>query len=600
MTQVSEPFPLFYDTDGTPLEGGQIYVGVANLDPRTNPVSLFIDEALTIPLGQPVRTVAGRPSYQGSPIRIYSGAALVSVQVLDRNGVPVVNAPTIAQVSAGDITFLPAGTGAVSRPVNVKLQEIEISVTDYGAVNSLLANSSPGFQNAVNRVQALGGGVVRVPAGFYRLDSAVTVSQNGVTIRGDGMQNTVVVPATAAMNAFVFERGGGLPIAHCTISDLDIAPSAAITDCIRVIDHFWFTARNVRFPATSPGSFASGINLYNGATAYLAMLENIFTLNPNGQVGVRVGENGTGDIQNVFLYNCHLNNASVSGLRVKQVGGLVWLGGEALSCNRGATFEAGGTNRIKAVFCTNIFFDNATNETVRITVDATTARLSGIGFTGCSMNFSQSGQGVLIAGQASSTGRLERVRFNGCDILLNRQAGVTMANCRDVELISCNVQGNSVVGTGSFAGLFADNGVEGLRVIGGSYGGGDEFAATQSYGIQLSAGASQVRVAEVDLAGNATGPLLDSGVTNIVIRDCIGLVTSSQGGARVLSGGTSVVVDPGLGVGFSINDVQATPKGDVAERWWVEAVTASTFKIQLASVAAADRDFTWSVRTKGA
>lgn len=53
------PFEYFTDTNGDPLDDGYIYVGVANLDPETNPISVFYDSALTIPVAQPIRTVAG-------------------------------------------------------------------------------------------------------------------------------------------------------------------------------------------------------------------------------------------------------------------------------------------------------------------------------------------------------------------------------------------------------------------------------------------------------------------------------------------------------------------------------------------------------------
>lgn len=573
--------------------GGDLYFYTTG---TLTPATVYSDAALTTPLDQPVQVAAGGlvPAIYLDPDVTYRRRIVWEDATLTTDDVDPYQPLSSAQSS-----FTQSGTGAVARTVQGKLQEVQVSVTDYGAVNSLLANSTAGFQAAVDRVSAMGGGIVFVPAGSYRLDSVVTVSTNGVVIRGAGMQNTVIVPATAGMNAFLFQRGDSNPIAHCTISDLEIAPSAAITDCIRVIDHFWFTARNVRFPSTG-GSFVTAINLYNGATAYLAMLENIFALNPNGQVGVRVGENGTGDIQNVFLYNCHLNNATGSGLRVLNVGGLVWMGGEALSCDRAAVFSAGGADRIKAVFCTNVFFDNATNEELRITVDASTARVSGISFCNCSFNFSQSGQGVLIAGNASIPGRMERVRFDGCDVLLNRQAGITLANCHDIKFSMCNVQGNSVAGTGSFVGLFADTGVTGLQVVGGTYGSGNEFSATQSYGISITSGASQVRIAGADLAGNATGPLIDGGASDVIIRDCVGFRTTARGSATVLSGETSIDIIPALDTTFALSDVLATPQGDTPERWWVEAVSSTVFKIQFASTVGADRAFSWQVRTRGA
>jgi hypothetical protein len=65
-TSVLTPFPLFYDADGVPLEEGYIYVGVAGLNPETNPQLVYWDSALTIVAAQPVRTLT---AIQATPAR---------------------------------------------------------------------------------------------------------------------------------------------------------------------------------------------------------------------------------------------------------------------------------------------------------------------------------------------------------------------------------------------------------------------------------------------------------------------------------------------------------------------------------------------------
>ena len=596
--EIFNDLPRATNANGVPVDGAQWFFYATG---TTTPQAVYSDAALTTSLGAVVSADSG-----GQFVPVYFDATKTYRGVLKTpsgstlRDIDPVNAGVLAELSATSGASLIGFSHAETYPsgtLGAKLQDM-VSVKDapYNATGNGTTDDTAAIQAAIDSLGATGG-VVHIPAGTYKTTAAITIANAKTNIQGDGVEATVIAPATAAQNAFVFQTASG-PIASCSINDLDIAPTAAITDCIRVIDHFWFRARNVRFPDTA-GSFASGINLYKGATAYLAILENVFSLSVGSGAGVRVGENGTGDIQNVFLYNCHLNNGT-AGLRVKNVGGLVWIGGEALSCTRAATFEAGGTDRIKGVFCSNIFFDNADQELIRITVDATTARVSGVGFSNCSMNFSQNGGGVLIAGQSSSTGRLERVRFDSCDILLNEQAGAYLTNCRDIHFIGCNVQGNSVAGAGSFAGLFADTGVQGLQVTGGTFGGGDEFAATQSYGIGLAAPASQIRIAGVDLGGNATGPLSDSGASDVVIRDCVGYRTSNAGAATVASGTSSIAVTHGLAATPAKEDVLITPVADVVERYWVSATTSTTFTITLSANAAANRFFGWRASVKGA
>jgi hypothetical protein len=48
MTTIPAPYPYFTDANGNALEAGKIYIGTAGLDPRTNPIAVYQDEALTI------------------------------------------------------------------------------------------------------------------------------------------------------------------------------------------------------------------------------------------------------------------------------------------------------------------------------------------------------------------------------------------------------------------------------------------------------------------------------------------------------------------------------------------------------------------------
>lgn len=84
-SSIISPFPFFTDTTGAPLEAGYIYIGQSNLNPETAPVNIFWDAALTIPAAQPVRTVGGYPSRQGTPSRFYSATDTYSITVRNKN-----------------------------------------------------------------------------------------------------------------------------------------------------------------------------------------------------------------------------------------------------------------------------------------------------------------------------------------------------------------------------------------------------------------------------------------------------------------------------------------------------------------------------------
>jgi hypothetical protein len=72
LTQVTGPYPIFTDLDGSPLDDGYLYIGDQNDDPETNPIQVFWDSALTIPATQPIRTNSGYAWRNGTPGLLYT------------------------------------------------------------------------------------------------------------------------------------------------------------------------------------------------------------------------------------------------------------------------------------------------------------------------------------------------------------------------------------------------------------------------------------------------------------------------------------------------------------------------------------------------
>lgn len=72
LTQVTGPYPIFTDLDGTPLDDGYLYIGEINEDPETNPIQVYWDSALTIVATQPIRTSNGYAYRNGSPALLYT------------------------------------------------------------------------------------------------------------------------------------------------------------------------------------------------------------------------------------------------------------------------------------------------------------------------------------------------------------------------------------------------------------------------------------------------------------------------------------------------------------------------------------------------
>src|SRR3990167_7132551 len=83
--EITNPYPLFTELNGDPLCNGFIYIGTANLDPVTNPISVYWDVNSQVEADQPIRTINGYASRSGTPSTIYTNSDY-SITVKDKNG----------------------------------------------------------------------------------------------------------------------------------------------------------------------------------------------------------------------------------------------------------------------------------------------------------------------------------------------------------------------------------------------------------------------------------------------------------------------------------------------------------------------------------
>lgn len=158
-SQIVNPIQFFPDLAGRPLDSGHLYIGQPNTNPMTNPVTVYQDPAMTIPMVQPLRTSQGMLSLNGLPLPVYVNVPSYSVMLTDKRGRVVwsqgsVSDPaaaaaalTTALASSGGaalIGFEQAETGAIPGTVQAALQA------------TLSSNNFPNMQTAVNAASASG------------------------------------------------------------------------------------------------------------------------------------------------------------------------------------------------------------------------------------------------------------------------------------------------------------------------------------------------------------------------------------------------------------------------------------------------------------
>ena len=156
------------------------------------------------------------------------------------------NFTNLAGDSGSDmIGFIQSGTGAQSRTVEDKLREIEISVTDFGAVgdwNGLTGtNNLPAFNAAIAHLKSLGGGRLKIPAGAYWLNGIWDISgDRSITIEAFGTVRNLDVELLTTQPRIVFTGAS-----HCIRIDdsRGLQLSGITVDCSAVANNGFVVRR---------------------------------------------------------------------------------------------------------------------------------------------------------------------------------------------------------------------------------------------------------------------------------------------------------------------------------------------------------------------
>jgi len=126
----------------------------------------------------------------------------------DANGNPTVSTSSLADIdstvqiidtlnalpagSSANVSYLPAGVGAVISTVQTKLRET-VSVKDFGAVGNGSTDDTTAIQKAINEVVSRGSGMIYFPPGIYKTTSALTITNaKGIGMFGDGSDRTMI------------------------------------------------------------------------------------------------------------------------------------------------------------------------------------------------------------------------------------------------------------------------------------------------------------------------------------------------------------------------------------------------------------------------
>ena len=305
----------------TATAGQTVFNLTISFQPGTNSLSVFVDGVNQYGPGAQYSYVETDSDTVTFASGLHVGAE-VKFTTTQQQGAGAVN--------ASQVTYNPAGTGAVAESVQTKLRQT-VSVMDFGAVGDGVTDDTAAVQAAINQA-AISSGIVIFPVGTFKITSALSLVGLAVSLKGAGPSNTII-KASGALTTMVdiVEATDNLPNVAFEISGMQFdGNSTALTALTIQYRHNYsisdvfiqFVAtgitttscyigynKNVRVQAT-----ATGLNMVgsNHSTVY----ENC-TITSFGTAGIALNNAALGDgNQGINFIGCTVQSGVGFGIYI--------------------------------------------------------------------------------------------------------------------------------------------------------------------------------------------------------------------------------------------------------------------------------------------
>lgn len=307
------------DSTGRPLDMGTVYFGEQDKDPEFYPIELFSDDALTLPLAQPVHTKGGYLYDKGDMVEPHANELIYSVKVLDSYGRKVFykgammrnswNDDVIEQINAAIV-----GSADVARQVatDITNEAIEGVAIDANLVTDALV-----------KTVAPSGGLARNQA-VINEQVATTVKYADLTT---ALEHSTYLEGSVSNQIDISDRIW-IPSADATLigKNTTINQSSETTSSLSATSKNRVAVSGFKFnqPKNTPISGGTDNNHFNlgiGGSRFTRVSFNTFT----GQYGVSLGYGPInmpdGDRRNLYSLVLGNNFDGLQGMGIQNIGG---------------------------------------------------------------------------------------------------------------------------------------------------------------------------------------------------------------------------------------------------------------------------------------
>lgn len=173
--------------------------------------------------------------------------------------------------------------------LTVKVNELSINVTDFGAIGDGVTDSTNAIQNAINSLDTKNGGILFFPTGTYMVSQSLVIPSNKITIKGANNATTIIKALTVLTNIITVSNQVRISIRDIQLNGNSKATNGLWTDNVGQL-----FLDNV----VVQGCLNSGILL--NSNTWMFNFNNVYVLN-NETFGIWIGDNCAGSKMNMVI-----------------------------------------------------------------------------------------------------------------------------------------------------------------------------------------------------------------------------------------------------------------------------------------------------------